>query len=488
MNLTYKYGFNELELNKEKIKKIFFYRICGTGMGAAAILLKQKGYAVEGGDSVFYPPMSTYLSSTDIPCHKLNEINADYLKKFDLIVVGNVVPGNGDEAKMIENLGVPFASFPTTIGVFVLKERNVIGISGTHGKTTTTHFLSQIFENLGMSPGFLIGGIIENKSSSFLGKSDYFFIESDEYDSCYFEKFSKFQNYCIDHLILTSLEFDHADIFNSISDIEKEFETVIPKVGKSFIFNTDYPSGEKLFKKFSKIYSDKKWTAYGNKTSAINKAGPSNVRTSALGSEFDICLDNKNVTFRTNIIGEHNILNLTTSILFAHQEGFAIEKIQKAIANLKMVKRRQEIRGKYRETVVIDDFAHHPRAVEVTIKAVKAQYKDSEIIVVLDPMSATSRSNVFQKEFAESVLLSDKVVIVKPTKKTTAKAWADLNCEMLKTDIENAKKINVELVTELSELRAVLEKLAGKNRVFLILSNGTCLGLWSSSFINELQA
>ena len=172
----------QLLLKKQSIKKIFFYRICGTGMGAAAILLKEAGYIVEGGDTQFKPPMSDYLKSTQIPLIDLLDVDSEYLRGFDLIVVGNVVSKKSPDAQLIESLGVNFCSFPASLGAFILKERKVVGISGTHGKTTTTYLMSQVFKNLGFNPGYFIGGVLNEGPCANLGNSDYFFIESDEYD------------------------------------------------------------------------------------------------------------------------------------------------------------------------------------------------------------------------------------------------------------------------------------------------------------------
>ncbi len=188
MNLANCLDYSGLKKIQATVKKVFFYRVCGTGMGAAACLLKEKGYLVEGGDSNFYPPMSTYLESTGIPLHKVDQITREFLKSFDLIVVGNVIPKGGADATLIEELGVKFVSFPTAIGALVLSDVNVVGIAGTHGKTTTTFFATQIFENIGADPGYLIGGVMEGRPSAKLGNGKYFFIESDEYDSAYFEK------------------------------------------------------------------------------------------------------------------------------------------------------------------------------------------------------------------------------------------------------------------------------------------------------------
>ena len=236
MNLANRLDYSALKKLQKDIKRVFFYRVCGTGMGAAACLLKEKGFAVEGGDTNFYPPMSTYLESTGIPLHKLDNINQEFLKTFDLIVVGNVIPNGGPDAKLIEESGVKFASFPTSIGALVLSEVNVIGIAGTHGKTTTTYLATQMFENMNANPGYLIGGVMEGRPSSRLGSGKYFFIESDEYDSAYFEKISKFRSYSLDNMILTSLEYDHADIFGSVEEIKDQFRAAIPHIENKFIF------------------------------------------------------------------------------------------------------------------------------------------------------------------------------------------------------------------------------------------------------------
>ena len=207
MNLDRCWNLQQLIKNKQNIKKIFMYRICGTGMGAAATLLKEKGFEVEGGDVSFAPPMSDYLNEMNIPLINLEKVDQNYLSMFDLIIVGNAVPKMSEHAKKIEECGVPFASFPSSIGALVLNKENVVGIAGTHGKTTTTYLATQVFENLGVNCGYFIGGVIPGLPSARLGDGRYFFIESDEYDSSYFEKISKFRMYSIDHLILTSLEY-----------------------------------------------------------------------------------------------------------------------------------------------------------------------------------------------------------------------------------------------------------------------------------------
>jgi UDP-N-acetylmuramate: L-alanyl-gamma-D-glutamyl-meso-diaminopimelate ligase len=472
----------DLIKRRHQIKKVFFYRICGAGMGPAAVLVKQAGYEVEGADSAFYPPMSTFLETTGIPLYKLDEVNAEFLKKYDLIVVGNSVSGKIEAARMIEQTGVPFTSFPSALGCLVLKDKNVVGIAGTHGKTTTTYFLTQLLEKLGQNPGYLVGGIIEGRDPSKLGDK-YFVIEADEYDSAYFHKISKFRLYEMKNMVLTSLEFDHADIFSSVEKIEDEFRSIIPSIKSSIIINQEYPSAMKLFKEYSGKRPGQNWHLYGSGS----ELGPFQVETFENGSTFVIKWEGELISFCTTVVGHHNVLNLTSCILYLLTEGFSIESVQKAAAQLEMVKRRQEVRGKYHDMVVIDDFAHHPRAIQVTMDAIRARFKGKKIITVFEPISATARSSIFQNEFRDSLAGSDKVIIAKPDLPSTALGAQDLDGDKLAQEIGSKGK-PATCVHKLDDLRKNIDEFAEKDAVLLILSNRTCLGLWESSFVKELQA
>lgn len=480
MDLKNKLDLDGLINKKDSIKKIFFYRICGTGMGAAACLLREKGYEVEGGDINYFPPMSDYLKQTGIPLHDLGETSWDSLKEYDLIVVGNVVPRQGENARKIEELGVPFCSFPAILGAFVLHDLNVIGVAGTHGKTTTTFFLTQVFENLKQEPGYFIGGVMEGRPSAKLGSGRYFFIESDEYDSAYFEKISKFRSYTLNHMILTSLEFDHADIFDDIEDIKKEFAPVLENIKGQVIANADYNAIEDLKVR----YQDRDWTLYG----VHSDNGPKIVESNSQGTTFEVRVKGNWQLFKTNVVGEHNILNLSTCILYAAAEGFRNEEIQKAIESLTFVKRRQELRGHYKGVPVIDDFAHHPRSVACTIDTIKTSYPDKKLIVVLEPNSATARSNIFQDEFAESLVNADEVIFARPERATTVKSAQNLDFDLMGQElIVHGTKATT--ANSLEELRLHMNEAVEKNpqSLLLILSNGTCLGLWKSDFVGELK-
>lgn len=481
MDLSNLISQEDLIKRRSQIKKVFFYRICGAGMGPAAVLAKQAGYDVQGADSAYYPPMSTFLETTGIPLFKLEEVTPEFLKQYDLIVVGNSVSGKAEAARMIEKVGVPFTSFPSALGSLVLKEKNVIGIAGTHGKTTTTYFMTQLLESLGQNPGYLVGGIIEGREPAKLGDK-YFCIESDEYDSAYFHKISKFRLYELKNMILTSLEFDHADIFSSVEKIEDEFRDVVPNMKSTLIFNQEYPSAMKLYNEYKGKKADQKWYLYG----ADSEMGPFDVKTFENGSEFTVKWNGEKIPFQSSVVGNHNVLNLTSCLIFLLSEGFKVSDIQKAAKDIGMVKRRQEVRGKYKDMVVIDDFAHHPRAITVTLDAIRARFQNKKIITIFEPISATARSNIFQNEFRDSLVDSDKVIIAKASLATTALGGKDLDVEQLSKEIAGKGKPS-SVVSSLQELRAKIDEFADKDSVLLVLSNRTCLGLWESSFVQELK-
>ena len=442
--------------------KIFFYRICGTGMGAAACLLRENGQNVEGGDIAFAPPMDSYLRSTGIPLHSLNDLNDDYLKSFDLIVVGNVVARNSPDAWKLEGLNVPLLSFPAALNKFVLQDKRVVGIAGTHGKTTTTFLAVQIFEALGEEPGYFIGGVMEGRMSSRLGKGKLFFIESDEYDCAWFEKMAKFRLYNIKDLILTSLEYDHADIYNSLEEIMDQFRPVLSSLKGHFILCSDYPAVQSLQREFSPL----KGVGYGQKTAL----GPKILQSSPTGTVFQVSGE----TFETNITGLYNIYNLTAVLLYARARNIETSRLKKAVAQLKMVKRRQEYRGHYHGSPLIDDFAHHPRAVSLTLENIKSRYPDKELHAIFEPASATARSALFQQDFAKALKKADQVTLIRP-RATTVKGASNLDITLLAEQLPDAV-----IVDNQKDLLYRLKRTASDQKVILVLSNAGILGLWSA--------
>lgn len=446
-------------------------------MGAAACLLKEAGYEIEGGDSLFNPPMSTYLEKLDIPLHKLENIDANFLKDFDLIVVGNVVPRGSDDAKLIESLDVPLTSFPSALGGLVLKGRKTVGLSGTHGKTTSTYFAMQIFENLGAEPGYFIGGVLEGKNSSAIGNGDYFFLEADEYDCAYFDKVSKFRRYELQNLVITSLEFDHADIFSNVEDIKNQFRPLVEELEGTIIACSDYSETKSLL-----ADSSKKIIYYGDEA----QAGPRILEAGHSGTRFSLNLSENEVEFETDVVGIHNIKNISSILLFAHTEGYSNQELQKSVKNLSLVKRRQEIRGWHKGAPIIDDFAHHPRAVEATLQAIGQKYPGKDLNVLFEPHSATARSNIFQEEFQRAFLSASKVAITKLKRPTSVSEATDLDLVAMKGYLEK-EDVGTQILSDLNEVTNWIEEHSSEKSIILVLSNGTCLGLWESDFVKNLK-
>lgn len=480
MNLGNFWDASTIKANQAKLKKIFFFRICGMGMGTTATLFREAGFEVAGCDIAFYPPMGDYLKKVGVECISVEQTTAEILKKYDLIVVGNSISANTKESQLIENCGVPFTSFPCILGELILKNKKVIGIAGTHGKTTTSYYLTQMLTLLGQDTGYLVGGVLTDREASHLGKSDYFVIESDEYDSSYFQKFSKFRLYHIKELILTALEYDHADIFPSVRDIEVQFEHIIPNIS-GMIYNSDYPSAEKMAAFFKK-HHQKDAFAYGLKSDK----GPSKIETYKGMTKFVLQINGKEEVFETNIIGPQNILNLSGCILFCLKEKFELKAIKETLKNLKNVKRRQELRGKYNNLLVVDDFAHHPTAITLTLEGIKKTYPNMPIHVIFEAVTSTARSNAFQKEFAHSLSTVSSVLVANPKIPTNAKQFENMDYTLLTKDI-NAYGVFSEQYTELAPLRQKIDKLSQQDGVLLVLSNRTVLGLWESDFIKLIK-
>ncbi len=479
MNLENFWDADKIQSNAKSINKIFFYRICGMGMGTCAILMKELGKTIAGADNAFFPPMGDYLKDQKITCFQLSEVNQELLGDYDLIVVGNSVGRNSDDARMLEETGIPFTSFPCLLGELLLKEKEVVGISGTHGKTTTTYYLAQMLDHLEQGPGYLVGGVLLDRPPAAIGSGKYFVIESDEYDSAYFQKIAKLRQYNIDQLIITSLEYDHADIYPDMKSIEMEFESILPNV-KKVIANSDYQSARNVAEKLGR---DEDITYYGESS----KLGPNNIRVENGDTFFEINLNGNQYNFQTSVIGTHNIFNLTTCILFCFNNGFSYEQIKGSVLELKNVKRRQELRGTYKKSFVVDDFAHHPTSVELTIDAIKKKFPNRKIFTVIEPSTSTSRSTAFQTSFIDCFKEASAVVVANPQITTNAKQFENLDYDQLAQDINKTFNIPTWSTTELSTLRAHIDTLSEEESVLLIMGNRTILGLWESDFIKELQ-
>ena len=375
--------------------------ICGTFMGGIAVIARQAGHEVTGCDSSVYPPMSTQLESHGIKLIEGYDPNQIELKP-DIFVIGNVVSRGNLLMEEILNRNLQYISAPQWLSENVLKDKWVLAVSGTHGKTTTSSMLAWILEYAGMKPGFLIGGIPENFSVSARLSSDspFFVIEADEYDTAFFDKRSKFVHLQPRTAILNNLEFDHSDIFVDLASIMQQFHhfvRLIPKNGLIITNGREENLEEVLAKGYwtpiEKIGVDDGWQArtLGNDSTDISFRGKSQG------------------TLNWGLMGEHNRMNALAALAAAHHAGVTIEIGITALRKFKNVKRRMELCGVANEITVYDDFAHHPTAIQTTLEGLRNKINDARIIAVLEPRSNTMRMGTWQDRLAECLKAADLV-------------------------------------------------------------------------------
>lgn len=396
-------------LNKapDSCRTVHIMGICGTGMAALAGMLKKLGFLITGSDENVYPPMSDFLDKCHIPV--MAGYRAENLhSRPDLVVVGNVIRAVNPEAVALAELRIPYLSMPQALAHFALAGRIPLVVAGTHGKTTTSSLLATALDHLGVSPGFMIGGIVEAFASNFhVGDGKYFVVEGDEYDTAFFNKVSKFLHYRPRHAVLTSIEFDHADIFSDIEEIKESFTrfvSLIPDHGSLFVYADDPLAVEVAATASCPVFS------YGTEESCFYRLVDLEVK--GLISQFSVLKKGQLLgRFTLSLPGLHNGLNGTAVIALLDQFGFPEKEINNGLASFTGVKRRQQIRGEVGGIKVVDDFAHHPTAVRETIRALGMAWPKQRLVVVFEPQTNSSRRDVFQDKYAQSFADADLVVV-----------------------------------------------------------------------------
>jgi UDP-N-acetylmuramate: L-alanyl-gamma-D-glutamyl-meso-diaminopimelate ligase len=457
------------ELNKvpHRTRRIHLMGIAGTAMASLAGMLKQKGYSVSGSDQNIYPPMSHFLERLSIPVLTgYKPENLDHAP--DLVVVGNVITKLNPEAIELARLRIPYVSLPQALQFFAMKGKKSIVIAGTHGKTTTSSIVSWILEQGGLDPGFMIGGIPLNFENNFkLGSGPYFVIEGDEYDTAFFDKNPKFLHYSPWIAIVTSIEFDHADIYRDLGHVRESFRRFIELLpsGGLLIANGDDPIvREETRRAKSPVIT------YGLKETVDWKGSDILVK-----KEYThLTVLNKAKELRgliTPLYGRHNISNLISAVALSEFLKLDPESLRHALKTYKGVKRRQEIKGEKKGILVLDDFAHHPTAVKETIQAVKDKYR-RRLIAVFEPRSNSSRRNVFQNAYANSFDQADLTFIPEPalTEKIPIQerfSSAKLVEDLQRRGLEASYFPNTDLLLE-----QVLKEIRGGD-VVLFMSNGS---------------
>ncbi len=446
--------------------------VCGTGMAGLAGLLMEKGLEVRGSDQNFYPPMGDYVKDLGIQVRQ--GYSAENLSpRPDLVIVGNVITRENPEAQALLESNIPYMSFPEALRAFVLKERIPIVVTGTHGKTTTTALIAWILEKAGLDPGYLVGGIPLNLPNSFrLGKGQYFVLEGDEYDTAFFDKRPKFIHYMPQIGVITSIEFDHADIYkdyNSILDSFQSFVNLIPFNGH-LVANSDYNDIFKLVEQ----------TACRKYFYSIQDNGHysiSNINYTDNYSLATIRISNKDMLeIKTPIYGLHNMANILASIAVADILGIEKEIVREALLQFRGVKRRQELLGTKGDVTVIDDFAHHPTAVNVTIYAIKERFRPKRLVAIFEPRSNSSRRNVFQRDYVHAFNGADIVIVPEPKNMEKIPLEQRFSSKRLISDLKNMGK-EAYYFKGGEEILSFLMNMARPGDLLLFMSNGDFEGL-----------
>ncbi|HEY2941731.1 MAG TPA: UDP-N-acetylmuramate:L-alanyl-gamma-D-glutamyl-meso-diaminopimelate ligase [Vicinamibacteria bacterium] len=389
--------------------KIHLSGIAGTAMASLAGLLRAKGHALTGSDQDVYPPMSTQLEDLGIPVrspYSAGNVPPD----ADLVVVGNALSRGNPEVEVVLDRKQRMSSMPALLAEEFLRGRTCLVVAGTHGKTTTTSILSYILHHAGRDPSFLIGGVpVDFERSYWLGRGPHFVVEGDEYDTAFFDKRPKFVHYMPDVAIIGNVEYDHADIYPDLASVQRAFVhlmNLVPRRGL-LVAGLETPALRDILPKAQSPVE-----TFGLGEGADWRAV--DVKPAADGWRFRLLRRGADLgEFRLAVPGEHNLRNALAAVAAASAAGVDPEAARPALASFGGVKRRLEIRGRARGVTVYDDFAHHPTAVRETLRALRSLLPSGggRLVAVFEPRSYTSRTRIFQEEFARSFQEADRVIV-----------------------------------------------------------------------------
>jgi UDP-N-acetylmuramate: L-alanyl-gamma-D-glutamyl-meso-diaminopimelate ligase len=446
--------------------------ICGTAMGAFAGMLHDLGYRVTGSDTGVYPPMSDYLASLGIGIMQGFEAhNLDHHP--DLVVVGNVIRASYPEAAALVASDLPATSMPDLLGQMFLAKAQTTVVAGTHGKTTTTAITAWLLDQAGLNPGFLIGGVARNfDRTARAGAATHFVVEGDEYDTAFFDKRPKFVHYHPRTAILTSVEFDHADIYRDLDHVKQAFRLLtaaIPADGL-LIARWDDPNVRDV----SAGVACDVWR-YGPAQAWDGRI--ESVDTSAGTMTFAVLRDGKSLgSFTSQMVGEHNLYNQVAAAAAATRYGATPAQLAAGFRTFLGIKRRQEVIGEPGHVTVVDDFAHHPTAVQVTLAALRQRFGQRRLIAVWEPRSATSRRAEFQSAYAASFDAADAVIVASPYDTSRIDENDRFSSTTLVADL-SARGVDAITLETPDDIAAAVIARAMPHDVIAILSNGAFGGL-----------
>ncbi len=433
------------------------------------MIARELGYEVSGTDANVYPPMSTQLEESGITLFQ--GYKAEHLDpEPDLVIIGNAMSRGNPMVEYILDRGIPYTSGPQWLADNALQDRWVLGVAGTHGKTTTTSMLAWILEDAGLNPGFLIGGVAENFGvSARLGEHLFFVIEADEYDTAFFDKRSKFVHYRPNTAILNNLEFDHADIFDDLNAIKKQFHHLVRTIpGKGLII---YPKADD---NIQDVLDQGCWSPtqtigeQGNKKEQNDQSDWSIKPITKDYGKFSISINGKSYEVNWPLIGQYNAMNAVAAIAAARHAGVTPEIACEALSGFKSVKRRMECLGVINDIKVYDDFAHHPTAIEKTLEALRQHVGKSRIISILEPRSNTMRMGVHKSSLEKSLTQSDLCFILKPD---------DLDWDL--GSVIDTKDGKSQIFSDIESIIQSVVEIAQAGDHILIMSNGGFGGIHS---------
>ncbi|MGS2721991.1 UDP-N-acetylmuramate:L-alanyl-gamma-D-glutamyl-meso-diaminopimelate ligase [Paraglaciecola aestuariivivens] len=431
--------------------------ICGTFMGGIAAIAKELGHKVTGSDNNVYPPMSTQLAALGIELFEGYD-TSQFEPEPDIVVIGNALSRGNPAVEYVLDRNLAYTSGPQWLLENVLKDRWVVAVSGTHGKTSTSSMLAWILESAGLKPGFLIGGIPQNfEVSARLGESPFFVIEADEYDSAFFDKRSKFVHYRPRTLVINNLEFDHADIFDDIADIQKQFHHLLRMVPNNGLVLLPKQDNNLL-----PVLDMGCWTPvqFSGSDWQIQQANPAT-------SEFEVAFKGQvKGQVKWDLIGQHNANNALMAIAAAQHCGVKPELAISTLADYVNVKRRMEIKAQINNITIYDDFAHHPTAIKTTIDGLRAKITEGRILAVLEPRSNTMKMGVHKKQLAAAWAQADQVFILEPTNLS----WS---MQSLLTD----SQVTAILYKDLEQLTQSIVAYAKPADHIVVMSNGSFGGI-----------
>ncbi len=452
----------------ENINHIHIMGICGTAMAALAGMLRQSGYRISGSDLKVYPPMSDFLAQLEIPvCSGYGPENL--APRPDLVIVGNVITRSNPEAVALVEAGIPYLSLPQALAHFYIRNRTSMVVAGTHGKTTTSSLLASALYRAGLDPTFMIGGIVREFAGNFrIGTGRYFVAEGDEYDTAFFDKGSKFLHYQPKIAILTSIEFDHADIFADLDAIKKTFRKfvrLIPEDGL-LVACLDDPN-------VAEIATEARCSVQGYGLNRSLDWSLADVRIEQGLTHFSVCRSGEKwADLSVRLPGRHNCLNSLAVTAVLHHIGLSSDTIHQGLHTFGGVKRRQEVRGIEAGVTVIDDFAHHPTAVRETLQALKAAYAGQRLIAVFEPRTNSSRRAIFQKDYVAAFAAADAVYLREPVPLANVAEDGLFSSAQLAADLKLERNLPAESFPDTDRLLLHLEMVVQNGDVVAILSNG----------------